>query len=213
MMYMTRMRLNPSKPGTKKAFKCPSLFHGAVENACGLTDDRKLWRVDRAKGAHYLMIVSSREPDLASAAMQFGFPYEVHPWESQQYDDSIRKIKKGSKWHFRLTANPTKSISPSDGAKTRGVVRACTEADTQIDWLLRRAEKNGFHVEKEDVKITGTKWYQFSKGPAAGHRVSLMSVVYEGTLEITDPILFANALISGIGRGKAYGQGMLTIAG
>jgi CRISPR system Cascade subunit CasE len=43
-------------------------------------------------------------------------------------------------------------------------------------------------------------------------RVSLYTVTYEGILEITDVELFKEVLTKGIGRGKAYGCGMLTIA-
>ena len=41
--------------------------------------------------------------------------------------------------------------------------------------------------------------------------MTLRKVTYEGILEINDAELFKTALINGIGRGKAYGMGMLTI--
>ena len=44
-----------------------------------------------------------------------------------------------------------------------------------------------------------------------GSMVSLLSVSFEGVLEITDEELFKAALTNGIGRGKAYGMGLLTI--
>ena len=55
-----------------------------------------------------------------------------------------------------------------------------------------------------------TKWYTFRKG-GAGNRVTLLSVTYEGVLQVTDPEAFCCALTQGIGRGKAYGMGMLTV--
>lgn len=40
----------------------------------------------------------------------------------------------------------------------------------------------------------------------------LLSVTYEGILKVTDAEKFQKILIEGIGRGKAFGMGMLTIA-
>ncbi|GAA2774561.1 type I-E CRISPR-associated protein Cas6/Cse3/CasE [Streptomyces lavendulae] len=42
--------------------------------------------------------------------------------------------------------------------------------------------------------------------------VTLDIVDYEGTLTVTDPALLAQTLLAGIGSGKAYGCGMLTLA-
>ena len=38
------------------------------------------------------------------------------------------------------------------------------------------------------------------------------AVTYEGVLTVTDTELFCKALTEGIGRGKAYGMGLLTVA-
>ena len=50
----------------------------------------------------------------------------------------------------------------------------------------------------------------FSKGPDR-RRVTLGCCEYEGVLEVTDADLFRAALTEGIGRGKAYGLGLLTV--
>ena len=42
-------------------------------------------------------------------------------------------------------------------------------------------------------------------------RVSLLAVTYEGVLRVTDAALFRRTLTEGIGRGKAYGMGLLTV--
>ena len=41
--------------------------------------------------------------------------------------------------------------------------------------------------------------------------VTLSSAVYEGVLAVDDPELLRNALVSGIGRAKGYGFGLLTL--
>ena len=39
----------------------------------------------------------------------------------------------------------------------------------------------------------------------------LLGVTYEGLLTVTDVQAFREALTNGIGRGKAYGMGLLTV--
>ena len=53
------------------------------------------------------------------------------------------------------------------------------------------------------------QWYTFTQ--KTGEQVKLLGVTYEGLLTVTDAEKFREALISGIGRGKAYGLGLLTV--
>ena len=51
--------------------------------------------------------------------------------------------------------------------------------------------------------------YHFKKN---GTRpVTLLAVTYEGILQVTDPEAFKALLCEGVGRGKAYGLGLMTI--
>ncbi|MGC5410083.1 type I-E CRISPR-associated protein Cas6/Cse3/CasE, partial [Streptomyces sp. DT225] len=49
------------------------------------------------------------------------------------------------------------------------------------------------------------------EGKRAG-RVSIVTVTFDGHLEVTDPAVFRRALMQGIGKAKAYGCGLLTLA-
>ena len=40
----------------------------------------------------------------------------------------------------------------------------------------------------------------------------MLSVTYEGVLTVVDAEIFKKALVNGIGREKAYGMGLLTVA-
>ena len=51
----------------------------------------------------------------------------------------------------------------------------------------------------------------FFKGGPKRNRVTLLSVAYEGLLTVTDAEAFRHTLTEGVGRGKAYGMGLLTI--
>ena len=79
----------------------------------------------------------------------------------------------------------------------------------QKQWLLDRAAKHGFALTEDSFTVTRVRWHHFAKG---GTRpVSLLAVTYEGVLQVTDPEAFRNLLCQGMGRGKAYGLGLLTV--
>ena len=219
-MYLTRMELDLRRKKTMLAFANRRLFHGAVESAFEGERKRRLWRIDRLGNTSYLLIVSEDKPNLKSAFEQFG-PYQKEAyWETKQYDKLFDCIENGSTWQFRLTANPTVSSSKGrtkynsqeqnkeDGK--RGSIYAHNVERYQREWLQKRAEKNGFHIDDENFAVVQSQWMQFTKREE-GSRVSFISVTYEGILTVTDKEAFIKALTEGIGREKAYGMGMLTI--
>lgn len=213
-MYMSRMQMDLSKRKTMQALANPNLFHGAVEQSFPCRGQKKLWRVDSLHGKTYLMIISDGCPDLSSAAEQFGFPDAGTKWETRSYDPLLKKISDGGQWHFRLVAYPTHSVmEKKDVPGQRGKVYPHVTPHYQKKWLLDRAAKHGFELTEDSFQITGHHSFSFKKSSDQGRRVSLLAVTFEGILTIIDSALFRNTLIDGIGRGKAYGMGMLTVAG
>lgn len=91
----------------------------------------------------------------------------------------------------------------------QGKKRAVTIVDFQKQWLMDRAEKNGFCLSEDSFDVVQNKWCRFFKKD--NRVVTLLSVTFEGLLEVTDEELFKNMLINGIGRGKAYGMGLMTV--
>ena len=208
-MYLSRMELNTRERSTMKALVSPNLFHGAIEAAFPGPRERKLWRIDRLEGRHYLLLLSPERPQLHRAAAQFGFPDSVSPWETKDYGPLLDRIREGGLWRFRLTANPTKACK--DEAGGRGTVHAHITVNYQKQWLLERCRKHGFSLEEESFTVTDSRWLRFYKGNSGKRPVSLLAVSYEGLLEVTDAQLFKKTLTEGMGRGKAFGLGLLTV--
>lgn len=204
-MYLSRVSLDLQKRETMIALGNPQRFHGAVEQAFPGERRRRLWRLDPLGEKLYLMILSEDKPDLSEIENQFG---TGEPGETKAYTPLLEQITPGSVWSFRLAANPTVSKPSSAGFSERGRVYAHITPEFQEKWLRTRAEKHGF--QPRSIQVTGSRWLHFQKG-RQGRPVTLLSVVYEGSLEVTDPALFRQALTEGIGRGKAYGQGLLTV--
>lgn len=207
-MYLTRMRLDLTKRQTMKALVSPNLFHGAIEHAFSGERDRKLWRIDHLNGSGYLMLLSSTPPDLTNAAQQFGCADAAPLWETRDYTSLLERIQPGSRWRFRLVANPTCSRK---GRGDRGEVYAHRTAHYQEQWLLDRAGKHGFSLQPDEFAAVHSQWNRFKKGSDNGRLVTLLSVTYEGVLTVTDPDFFRQVLVEGLGRGKAYGLGLLTV--
>lgn len=205
-MYLSRIRLDTKKRDTMLAFSNPQKFHGAVESAFPGERSRNLWRLDELCGETYLLVLSERQPDLSEAAKQFG--YSGEDFETRDYDSLLERITAGSRWRFRLTANPTISKKKTEDA-TRGKVMAHITVGHQEEWLADRAEKHGFKLDADEFQVTKSRTYSFRKH--GERRVTLLSVTYDGILTVVDPEKFRESMISGIGRGKAYGNGLLTI--
>ncbi len=211
-MYMTRMRLDLSSRQTMKALVAPNLFHGAIERAFEGERKRNLWRIDNLNGASYLILLSTDIPNLTSMVHKFGVKGSAPEWETRDYTPLLERIQSGSKWHFRLVANPTKSCEKREGdILVRGKVHAHVSVKYQEAWLSERAEKYGFSIKPDEFAVVYSQWYKFHKGTDGGRLISMLAVTYEGSLTVTDVDLFRQTLTTGIGRGKAYGMGLLTI--
>lgn len=205
-MYLSRVELDPSRRNTMIALAAPQKFHGALESSFPGERQRRLWRLDYLGNRLYMLILSEERPDLSNVINQFGTGKEA---ESRSYDTLLQTIAPDSYWHFRLVANPTKSCKKTANPSERGTVVAHRTVKFQKKWLLDRAKKNGFEIEAEMFDVKGLCWKHFTKSNKC--TVSLLAVTYEGTLKVTDVEKFQSVLCNGIGRGKAYGMGMLTV--
>lgn len=205
-MYLTQMRLDINNRRTLSALASPAKFHGAVESAFSGQRKRNLWRIDSRGAQNYLLILSGEKPDLTQAVQQFAPPGET--WQTKDYTQLLNRISQGSRWQFRLCANPTYSVPAGPGR--RGRVCAHSTPEHQAAWLERQSERHGFVLKKDEFAVMKSVWYRFRKGNT-GKNVTFLAVTYEGYLEVRDPELFCRMLCSGIGHGKAYGAGLMTL--
>lgn len=144
-MYLSRIKLNTQKRETMKALVNPQQIHGAIEvlngepsEASDAADEknraRSLWRIDTLGGEMYLLVLTQDRPKLSRAAEQLG--YGGINVETKSYDPLLARIAEGSRWRFRLTANPTKSIKREDDPQARGKVTPLFRSDSRRSGLL-----------------------------------------------------------------------------
>ncbi len=89
-----------------------------------------------------------------------------------------------------------------------------------LAWLSRKAVQHGFELTSVQAMATvpntivrpGQKIVGMRDGGPGRQSVTLGTVLFEGELRITDVGAFLCALSQGIGPGRAYGCGLLSIA-
>lgn len=164
---------------------------------------RKLWRIDQLRGKNYLLLVSEDKPDLESLEL-----YGVKgSGRTKDYNDFLKKLENNMKAQFRVTLNPIVSIF--EGKNKRGRVVPCMSEKDQTNFLLDRAEKNGFILKEDKFIITSRNFENLKKPGKKSLRIS--KATYEGLLTIENVEIFRETLTRGFGKKKAYGCGMMTV--
>lgn len=220
MTTFTRMLINPQKREGRKLLLNPQAMHAAIYGAfppdVDIRSGRILWRVDSAEHTHTLYLVAPEAPDLAPLHEQAG--WSTRPPQTADYSPLIDRIRIGQEWAFRFRGNPTHVVTDNNGRKR---VTAHASARHEVAWFIRKASLHGFEMvgnsqePDENVVVTSRGIQHFGKHDRKSSKrmnVTLHSVQFQGVLRVTDRGAFQEALVKGIGRGKAYGNGLLTIA-
>ena len=209
-MILTQCMINPRRQGTRKLLGSPQAMHAAVLAGFPPTVDpgRVLWRIDGAGTPKtVLWIASEAAPDLTHLEEQAGWP--SHPTtRSVEYGPLLGRLAKGQQWSFRLTANPTHRAT-LDGKKK---ILAHVTTDQQIAWLISKADALGIRLGEDDQRTFDLVGREVRKFRRQDSTVTLAQATFAGILEVVDPELLRHAMSEGIGRGKAYGCGLLTLA-
>ncbi|MET9219041.1 type I-E CRISPR-associated protein Cas6/Cse3/CasE [Streptomyces sp. NPDC008079] len=230
-MFMTRFRLNTARRDGRALLGSPHRMHAAVAMAFPElpvrdgSGPRVLWRVDRNSAAEVvLFVVSPTRPDLTHLVEQAGWPAasDTPGWQTYDYGAFLARLSVGSAWTFRLTANPVHSIRRTDDEQRKRT--AHLTARHQKAWLLERQASSGFAVVEKppetrlleygdelQLVLRDKRDLRFAKA-AERRTVSLTSITYDGRLTVTDPDALRRTLTQGLGKAKAYGCGLMTLA-
>lgn len=210
-MNLTRMHLNVRRVGARKLIASPHAMHAAVMAGFppGVAPGRALWRLDGADQLHpTLLVVSADAPDFTHLEEQAGWPSQPTT-KSIAYEGLLNALEEGQDWAFRTTVNPTHRGRRDGHAK----VFAHVTADQQTQWLLERQSRMGVSLVGDDgvprFSMQGRDVKRFGR---AGATVTLGTATFGGVLRVKDPEALRGVLTEGLGRGKAYGCGLLTLA-
>lgn len=180
-----------------------------------------LFRRGEVGGLPRFHVVSRRMPQPPSAAWTV---------QTRAYEP---RLLEGDRLRFELRANPTVRHGRDGKSKRhdvvmeakklllveRGVTRwadlpsserpALYELVRQscTKWLARRGSRLGFAIDEGSVAAEA---YQ-QHGEKSNREPQFSSVDFSGELTVTDPALLLPALYEGVGRGKAFGCGLLLV--
>jgi len=168
-----------------------------------------LFRLDPQLGGRVVIVVqSAMPPDWDYAFHNSGHLLAAKP-EVKSFEPDFSK---GQRLRFCLVANPTRRLSKhSPDAKGESVgKRVPVPTEKLLDWLDRRAESGGFSIARESISIQAGYGY-FKKPHKNNEQSRLRYIRYDGILTVRNPNDFRNTLIRGIGSGKAFGFGLLSV--
>lgn len=133
----------------------------------------------------------------------------------------------GDRFGFSLRANPTVSLSRPDRARShradvmmeakrrKGAPLTPDERETAaMSWLEARATALGVNFATDRCGTSQQTQVQIPRpsDPAGRPRKASLTVVdYDGVLTVQDPERLHLALANGVGRGKAFGLGLLLL--
>ncbi|MCE7988327.1 MAG: type I-E CRISPR-associated protein Cas6/Cse3/CasE [Caldilinea sp. CFX5] len=232
-MYLSRLILNQRSRQVQRELANPYEMHRTLsralpDQAVHLRRDQAgaaglLYRVDvhPQSGQLALLVQSQARPDwsfLTSVGIDpernHSYLLAADPWQAEE-NPAVKAVElhfvTGQQLHFRLRANPTKRLSAGTGHKGKRV--GLYTLDEQITWLQRKAERGGCRLlqvqssRDEKIKVEGA----ISRDEER-HKVELFAVQFDGQMQITEPEQFRMMIHQGIGSGKAFGFGLLSVA-
>lgn len=218
-MHLTRIFFAPGSKVVQRALRDSHAAHRLVMSAFpdGAGDEPRarlgvLYRidVDEEGGTVACLVQSSVLPSMFTGEL-LDARAGADAWSSTPLEAFLhRTVVNGRELRFRLRANPTRAIltkSLPDGRKQNGKRVPVRGDEARAAWLERSFGQNGMGL----VAVL-TRPEPVLRGTREGARVTHEGCSFEGVLRVDDAERAIRAIGAGIGRGKAYGFGLLSVA-
>jgi CRISPR system Cascade subunit CasE len=177
-----------------------------------------LFRKEEGTGWPYFYVVSKRHPQSLNGFVQV---------ETKAYQP---KLTEGQMLAFSLRANPVVTKKSADGCKrirhdvvmnakhdlalsTTGKTTISTgelQFNSGIKWLEDRCGKLGFDFDPKKIRVFGYQQHRIKRRNRKSY-IQFSSLDYNGILTVIDSDRFCKTLMSGIGRSKAFGCGLMLV--
>ncbi|MFF8387401.1 type I-E CRISPR-associated protein Cas6/Cse3/CasE [Streptomyces kanasensis] len=166
-----------------------------------------LHRTDDTPTGPHLLVQSTHHPDLAQLPPTYGTAL------TRPLDPLLDALRPGLTIRYRCVASPVRK----PGATTRALynlppVVALTGTAAE-EWWLRQADKAGLKtLSLHSTPLDAAHGTRTPRDSTHTQRINHKRTRFDGTAAVIDADQLRTALTNGIGRGKAYGCGLLTIA-
>jgi len=213
-MYLARLRLNKTRIAigwVARPYRVHQRLSMAYED-----DPRMLFRIEDALAEPLslsgiqIIVQSQHAPDWEDAFADF--PVLLSPPESKPFSPTFSP---GQVLAFRLRANPTIKLCHGDfedHAKETNKRMGLYKEEGQVKWLQRKAAAGGFEVLRVQLRQEGLIKDTIHREGEERHALKLLAVTFDGLLRVTDAPRFTETLCAGIGSGKSFGFGLLSLA-
>lgn len=177
---------DPTRPRAKALLADPESLHAMV---AAVTDGstRPLWRLDGDR-----LRIRAEHVDETRLRVRLDQPNcNIRHMEPTM-------LQAGETVAFHVTANPTTGH--------KGVHTPIRGEEQQLAWLSRLFADHGLRLDMGE--IMGERLLRFRKRRTT---VSLLQVSFTGRATVMDAEQATRMMEAGLGRGKAYGSGLVTI--
>ncbi|GAA2880743.1 type I-E CRISPR-associated protein Cas6/Cse3/CasE [Streptomyces mexicanus] len=205
---IARIRLNPHSRDVHRDLRDATQMHRTVMRMApqNLGDSPRhqaglLYRIEETDTSTALLVQALHlDPTL--------LPHGYGHAEVKSLAPMFTALRKDLAVRYRIVVNPTKTERlPLDEKGRRGKIIPLSGADAD-QWWLRRAADAGLQLHV----LTPTNLAPARPRGKTATRMRHSLIRYDGTATVTDPKALSQALLTGIGRGKPYGAGLLSLA-
>ncbi len=187
-MYLSRIELQKHDYADYSCLLDCQLMHRKVQSMFNATrvESQVLYRVDETRGIVY--ITSRQKPEGAV----------LHRRVDEQ-------VVAGGMYYFNILVSPTVHVSVPNKKNT--VMKFLRTPDERKRWFEKKGSKKGFTI----ISIA-EQAHRAIEGVHPDGKLYFPAVQFTGMLQVTDIKRFKQARIIGIGKGRAYGLGLLLLS-
>jgi CRISPR system Cascade subunit CasE len=238
MPWLSDVPINPMRRKGRDVVANPGVAHGMVCQALAAPEaERTLWRLESDGRRAHLIALTQAKPSWAHVIEAAGWEgADGGQARVASLEPLLALVAVGRRFSFKVRVNPVSSTQKPEGGKLRGKLGRQREAaggrvrgariaertaEQQTAWFLARTACWGFDVpllegalagtELHDVVLDERRVFRFRKGGPGGPLVTLSTATFVGNLIVTEADRMRAALVNGIGRGRAYGCGLITL--
>ncbi|QHF97207.1 type I-E CRISPR-associated protein Cas6/Cse3/CasE [Streptomyces sp. NHF165] len=207
---LARIRLNPHSRDVQRDLRDAHELHRTMMRLLPPSD------ASAARQAHGLLFRLEVEPRATHIHLQTTstlhpdrLPPDYGHVRTKDLTPMFAALREGIGVRYRIVANPTKrtSLPPEEGK--RGPVIPLTGAEAD-QWWHRKATEAGLHLHT--LLPTPLPAARSPRGKDNRPRMRHDLIRFDGTATVTDAEALTRAVLTGIGRGKPYGAGLLSLA-
>ncbi|TMR33593.1 type I-E CRISPR-associated protein Cas6/Cse3/CasE [Actinomadura geliboluensis] len=159
-----------------------------------------LFRLEEQPSGFTVLVQSGIKPALDSLPADYGSA------RTKSLAPLLSGLREGANVHYRIIANATSKLGKNTTAGRPKQVIPLHGADAD-QWWQRQADSAGMVLHSlHSSQLPG------ATGRRGNARMTHARTRFDGTATVTDPKALIEKIRAGIGRGKPYGCGLLTIA-